>query len=205
MRVLHLHGLGKGSAQRCLSVCRLPWQVAALSDMRAAGHAPDLFTFTALINACQRANEAELAFEVLKVMKQRGFEVDEVLCFILVRLCYNRLRSAWRPGGYPPSKAQQDRISLSGGAAAGGAGRALLKALTSTEPEAEALCAYPGPGDGGWARRALGVYHDALAAGARPRLHVLERLLACLRLPHQRPHEALLPLQVRALSKGFTC
>ena len=41
-------------------------QVVALSDMRAAGHAPDLFTFTALINACQRANEAELAFEVLK-------------------------------------------------------------------------------------------------------------------------------------------
>ena len=33
--------------------------------MRRA-HAPDLFTFTALINACQRANEAELAFEVLK-------------------------------------------------------------------------------------------------------------------------------------------
>ena len=40
-------------------------QVAALGDMTAAGHAPDLFTFTALINACQRANEAELAFEVL--------------------------------------------------------------------------------------------------------------------------------------------
>jgi len=36
-----------------------------LGDMTAAGHAPDLFTFTALINACQRANEAELAFEVL--------------------------------------------------------------------------------------------------------------------------------------------
>ena len=46
-------------------------------------------------------------------MKQRGFEVDEVLCFILVRLCYNRLRSAWRPGGYPPSKAQQVPFAIS--------------------------------------------------------------------------------------------
>ena len=85
---------------------------------------------------------------------------------------------------------------MGGGAAAGGAARALLKALTGAEPEAEALAGYPSPGDGSWARRALGVYQDALAARCRPRLHVLERLLACLRLPHQRPHEALLPLQV---------
>lgn len=46
------------------------------------------------------------------MMKQQGYEVDEVLCFILVRLCYNRLRSAWRPGGYPPVKHQQVRPVL---------------------------------------------------------------------------------------------
>lgn len=45
-------------------------------------------------------------------MKQQGYEVDEVLCFILVRLCFNRLRSAWRPGGYPPTKHQQVRPVL---------------------------------------------------------------------------------------------
>lgn len=34
-----------------------------------------------------------------------------------------------------------------------------------------------------WTNQALAVYRDALAAGCRPRLHVLERVLACLRLP----------------------
>lgn len=30
--------------------------------------------------------------------------MDEVVCFILLRLCFNRLRNAWLPGGYPPKK-----------------------------------------------------------------------------------------------------
>ena len=37
-------------------------------------------------------------------MKQQGHAVDEVVCFILLRLCFNRLRNAWLPGGYPPKK-----------------------------------------------------------------------------------------------------
>ena len=36
-----------------------------------------------------------------------------------------------------------------------------------------------------WARRALHVYHDALADGYKPQLRSLERLLSCLRLPQQ--------------------
>ena len=92
---------------------------------------------------------------------------------------------------YPCTCPCRNAAASSGGAAACGAGRALLRAL-GTEPSLENL----GPGEGGWARRALGVYQDALAAGCRPRLHVLERLLACLRLPHQRP-SALAPLQVQ--------
>ncbi len=30
--------------------------------------------------------------------------MDEVVCFILLRLCFNCLRNAWLPGGYPPKK-----------------------------------------------------------------------------------------------------
>ena len=37
-------------------------------------------------------------------MKQQGQAVDEVVCFILLRLCFNCLRDAWLPGGYPPKK-----------------------------------------------------------------------------------------------------
>ena len=103
--------------------------------------------------------------------------------------------------GRPAARAQ-DRSEMVGGAAAAGAGAALLRALSGAagRPDEPAPpLAAAGGGEGGWARRALDVYHDAVAAGYRPRLHVLERLLACLRLPHQRPDGGLLaPLQVRA-------
>ena len=39
-----------------------------------------------------------------RIMKQQGHVVDEVVCFILLRLCFNCLRNAWLPGGYPPKK-----------------------------------------------------------------------------------------------------
>ena len=39
-----------------------------------------------------------------RIMKQQGQAVDEVVCFILLRLCFNCLRDAWLPGGYPPKK-----------------------------------------------------------------------------------------------------
>jgi hypothetical protein len=35
-------------------------------DMLEAGHQPDTFTYAALLSACQRAEEAELAFDILK-------------------------------------------------------------------------------------------------------------------------------------------
>lgn len=39
-----------------------------------------------------------------RIMKQQGHVVDEVVCFILLRLCFNSLRATWLPGGYPPKK-----------------------------------------------------------------------------------------------------
>ena len=35
-------------------------------------------------------------------MRQKKIVLDGTLCFILLRLCYNRLREEWYPGGYPP-------------------------------------------------------------------------------------------------------
>ena len=37
-----------------------------VQDMVKGGLRPDQFTFTAILNACQRANEAEVAFEVFR-------------------------------------------------------------------------------------------------------------------------------------------
>ncbi len=73
-------------------------------------------------------------------------------------------------------------------------GLALLRALRGKpRPTAEAAAS---PAD--WRARALAVYREALSGGSPPRLHVLDRLLACLReLPpagaaskqQQRPHQ----------------
>lgn len=39
-----------------------------------------------------------------RVMKQKGIKVGETHCFALLRLCFNRIRALWYPGGYPPTK-----------------------------------------------------------------------------------------------------
>jgi flavin-binding protein dodecin len=73
--------------------------------MAEGGQRPDSFTFSAIFNACQRAEEAELALDVARVMKLRGVRMDETHAVILLRICYNRLRQSWVPGGYPPNRA----------------------------------------------------------------------------------------------------
>ena len=57
-----------------------------------------------------------------------------------------------------------------------------------------------------WARRALHAYHDAVADGYKPGLRLLERLLSCLRLPHQAtvlPSHALVSLLEGLLDLGL--
>ncbi|CAL8460572.1 g101 [Coccomyxa elongata] len=167
--------------------CRLGDVVSLVEDLVAAGMRPDAFTFAAILNACQRANEAELAFDVYRMMKQRGHVVDEAVCFILVRLCYNQLRDSWYPGGYPPK-----RSSVKGGRLGRNpAGPALLRALGGSG----SISDHNGPaavGESVWAQRAVDVYREALSAGYRPRRHVIERVLACLRHP-QAPKNATTP------------
>ena len=67
--------------------------------------------------------------------------------------------------------------------------------LDSQEEEEEEL----------WARRALHAYHDALADGYKPGLRLLERLMSCLRLPHQAtvlPSQHLVRLALRGRGRG---
>ncbi|KAK9820618.1 hypothetical protein WJX72_012335 [[Myrmecia] bisecta] len=154
---------------------RLGDAVSGVTDMIAAGHEPDQFTFAAVLNACQRADEADVAFEVFRIMKKRGLRVDEAVCFILLRLCYNGQRASWYPGGYPPGKTQSQGMP----GARSAAGMALLQALSGSAAPVE----YDAR-EVNWVSRAMSVYREAVAGGVTLRLHVLDRLLACLRLPH---------------------
>lgn len=45
---------------------RLLFQVRLVTDMVDARLAPDAYTFAAILNACQRTDEADLAFDLLR-------------------------------------------------------------------------------------------------------------------------------------------
>ena len=166
---------------------RLPDAVRVLGRMAAARVPPDAFTVAALLNGLQRAGEADAAFDVFYAARARGVPVDDAVAFILLRLCYNKLRSAWFPGGYPPGRAD------AAAAAAGGAASATLRADLSAAlgaPPAAANSSSDAAAGVDWATRAVGVYRDALECGVRPSPRLLDRVLACLRLPHDAPHAA---------------
>jgi hypothetical protein len=59
-----------------------------------------------LLLACQRTDQAELAFELYQIMKARGLQPRlnnaHSICYTLLTTCFNRIRKAWWPGGYPP-------------------------------------------------------------------------------------------------------
>ena len=60
--------------------CRLGDVVSLVEDLVAVGMRPDMFTFAAILNACQRANEAQLAFDVYRFATRfRGPTADQAL------------------------------------------------------------------------------------------------------------------------------
>ncbi|KAL0041133.1 hypothetical protein WJX77_005807 [Trebouxia sp. C0004] len=153
--------------------------VSLTEGMVKSGTKPDQFTFTAIVAACQRANEAEVAFEVFRLMRQKKIVLDGTLCFILLRLCYNRLREEWYPGGYPPRADGQPMQHMPGETSP--AGRRLLQVLSGKTDVLDT------PENVNWVSRAMLVYRQAVSQGLRPSLKALDRLLACLRLPYIPP------------------
>lgn len=80
--------------------------------------------------AAPAAARAKLA---CRLMQQRRVPLDGTVCFILLRLCYNRLREEWYPGGYPPT-ADAVKPLVSGDISP--ADRRLLQVSLYTDPPA---------------------------------------------------------------------
>ncbi|KAL4533067.1 hypothetical protein Ndes2526A_g08520 [Nannochloris sp. 'desiccata'] len=93
---------------------RLGDVVALVCDMIDAGLTPDAFTFAGILGACQRSDECELGLDVYRVMRVRNVPVDNIIAESMLRLCYNRLRQSWRPGGYPPQRLSDERNKSTG-------------------------------------------------------------------------------------------
>lgn len=184
---------------------RLGDVVSLVCEMAEGGLRPDAFTFTAILNACQRADEAELALDVARLMKLHGVRMDESHANTLLRMCYNRLRQSWVPGGYPPHKAE----------AAGGAGSAALPGSRRTQERQRLLEALTPRGrrvelrepvEVAWLSQAFAIYREAVANMGKPSMCTLNRVLMCMRVAWEGkqaadgpaaalPAEALLPHQ----------
>ncbi|KAK9813896.1 hypothetical protein WJX73_003687 [Symbiochloris irregularis] len=169
-------------------LARLDDIVTVLGSMHQAGLRPDAYTFTAVLAACQRLSAYGLAISVYRLMRRQGVAVDEAVCFEALRACFNALREHWTPSGYPPAFPDQQ---VHRGGVTDATAHALFSALDPTgahspsmqATELHAQDAEQGGPQAYWTSLALGVYRDALGAGMQPRLHVLERLVSCLRLP----------------------
>ena len=156
--------------------------ITMVCDLIAAGLVPSTTTFAAILQACQYAGAHELAFEVLKVMRQRGIRVDRVLAMTLFRVCYNKIRLLWAPAsGYPLahlSTADEIPASISLPVPEERTA-ALLHALTGRTTEAP-----KNDGSGNvrmWRDRAHQVHCSMIADGFTEDLVLLERLFGVMR------------------------
>lgn len=96
----------------------LPAAVEVLRELAAAGLRPTGGTVAALIGACQRSRQHELAFAAAAVARTRGIAWDSYIGFALVRTAFNKIRLLWAPPlGYPPaiSTAEAEALAAAAG------------------------------------------------------------------------------------------
>jgi len=151
--------------------------ITLVRSMVSINMSPDAFTFAAILNACQRSNESELAMEVYRVMRLRGIRVDEVHALLLLRLCYSRLRQSWDcvASDNQKSKAQNSTcISRS---------HEKSELLSILIPAGKQFSTRDLDSDMPWQAHACQVYRDAIAAGVKPSMKLLNIAMMCLKVP----------------------
>ena len=150
--------------------------VTLVRDMMSFGMEPDDFTFTAILNACQHSKQSELALEIYRLMRARSIRIDDVHTLLLLKICYSELRQLWDA------------------AATGGAHNSFASAgITRNREKMELISVLSPPGQVvvpkesnspvPWQSHACQIYRDALSAGVKPSLPVLNMALMCLKVP----------------------
>lgn len=122
-------------------------------------------------------------------MKSRGVAIKDAfgqsIVYSLLKMCFNRMRTMWRAVRYPAMPSATPAVPAVRMAEA----RVLLTALSAGAGFRSAGFLTNNALDNmNWASLALATYRDAMAAGFQPKLHVLDMLMACLRLQYTPPH-----------------
>ena len=102
---------------------------------------------------------------------------NQSILWLLLKVCYNRIRESWRTGGYPPTDFPSSRISVELRTPEA------LQLLAALEPQTRRHNFLDHRDNINWCALALTTYRDFTAAGHKPTIELLDKLLACLRLP----------------------
>lgn len=163
---------------------RLGDVVSLVCDMVEAGTEPDGFTLAAVLSACRRCDEAELALDVYRVMRMRGMVIEEIHVRLLIQICYSRLRQSWESAAQPSPRTA---LPITVHAGTGHRAQERAKLLAALVPSGRTP---PGPiapnGEIRWQAHAFHMYREAVATGLKPSLKLLNIMLACLRVPWSR-------------------
>jgi pentatricopeptide repeat protein len=173
--VPHMHAFNalinsEAKAMRLGSVTTL------VRDMISCGLQPDAFTFTAVLNACQHSKQSELALDVYRVMRMRGIRVDEVHALLLLKICYSELRKIWDAAASDNARNTYSSAGIS-------RSKEKLELLSVLSPLGKQYVPKDNSSDVPWQSHACQIYRDALTAGVKPSLPLLNMAMMCLKVP----------------------
>ena len=152
--------------------------ISLVRDMASFGMEPDDFTFTAILNACQHSKQSELALDVYRVMRMRNVRIDDVHTLLLLKICYSELRQLWDAAAIGTS-AQRGSYSSAGI----DRNREKAELISVLSPPGQVVVPQSANSPVPWQSHACQVYRDALSAGVKPSLPVLNMALMCLKVP----------------------
>lgn len=186
--------------------------ISLVCDMLDSGVEPDSYTFSGILSACHWADEAELALDVYQAMRRRNIEIDQVHATLLLRMCYGRLRRQWTPAAGPPTKNGASAFATLTPPHTINRHKEKMKLLRALNPSGNYSKSLTEAYDVPWQAHAFQIYRSFASAGATPSMHVLNIILACLRVPWAEANDRAsskstasgLALQTRNLHAGIT-
>eukprot|EP00798_Chlamydomonas_sp_ICE-L_P004335 gene4335-14448_t len=174
--------------------------VSLVSDMVKHGRDPNLNSYRVIFNACQRCYQPQLAAEVYSIMRAKKIPILQkkmahTMYYTLIKTYYNQIRQMWEESAGPDAGREPWRLAQSPAVRQAEA-EVLLRALAAANrPEGFTGMARPAtpinlgrsltlpPDSINWAQLAIGLYRDMVLDGHQPNLDILDKLMACLRLP----------------------
>lgn len=173
--VPHMHALNALINSEAKAM-RLGSVITLIRDMISFGMEPDDFTFTAVLNACQHSKQSELALDVYRLMRMRNIRIDEVHALLLLKICYSELRQMWDEAATDGARSSYSSPGIT-------RSKEKVELLSLLSPPGQVYTRKENSSYVPWQSHACQIYRDALSAGVKPSLPLLNMAMMCLKVP----------------------